>query len=46
MINDLVNGACFWKYVDDTTAYEVVGKAEVSSAQIIADRVAKWSLAS
>ena len=46
MINDLViNGACVWKYVDDTTASEVVGKGEVSSAQIIADKVAEWSLA-
>ena len=43
MINDLAfNGACVWKYVDDTTASEVVGKAEVSSAQIIADKVAEW----
>ena len=46
MINDLViNGACVWKYVDDTTASEVVGKGEVSSGQIIADKVAAWSLA-
>ena len=46
MINDLViNGACVWKYVDDTTASDVVGKGEVSSAQIIADKVAEWSLA-
>ena len=46
MINDLViNGACVWKHVDDTTASEVVGKGEVSSAQIIADKVAEWSLA-
>ena len=46
MINDLViNGACVWKYVDDTTASEVVEKGEVSSAQIIADKVAAWSLA-
>ena len=34
-----------WKYVDDTTASEVVGKGEVSSAQIIDDKVAEWSLA-
>ena len=46
MINDLViNGACVWKYVDDTTASEVVGKSVVCSAQIIADKVAEWSLA-
>ena len=46
MINNLViNGACVWKYVDDTTASEVVGKDEVSSAQIIAHKVAEWSLA-
>ena len=45
MINDLVvNGGCVWKYVDDTTASEVVGKGAVSSAQIIADKVAEWSL--
>ena len=29
-----------WKYVDDTTATEVVRKGEVSSAQIIADKLA------
>ena len=45
MINDLViNGACVWKYVDDTTytASEVVGKGEVSSAQIIAELSGLW----
>ena len=41
----VINGACVWKYVDDTTASEVVGKGEISSAQIIADKVAEWSLA-
>ena len=46
MINDLtINGACVWKFVDNTTASEVVGKGEVSSAQIIADKVVEWSLA-
>ena len=46
MINDLeINGSCVWKYVDDTTASEVVGMGKVSSAQIIADKVAEWSLA-
>ena len=46
MTNDpVINGACIWKYVDDTTASEVVGNGEVSSAQIIADKVAEWSLA-
>ena len=34
-----------WKYVDDITASKVVGKGTVSSAQIIADKVAEWSLA-
>ena len=33
-------------YVDDTvTASKVVRKGEVSSAQIIADKVVEWSLA-
>ena len=46
MVNDLViNGARVWKYVDDTTASEVVRKGEVSSAQIITDKVAEWSVA-
>ena len=37
MINyQVINGTCVWKYVDDTTASEVVGKGKV---------VAEWSLA-
>ena len=46
LINDLAidNGiAHIWKYVDDTTASEVVTKGRASNAQQIADNVAKWS---
>ena len=44
MINDLaISNASLWKYVDDTTAFEVVRKGQVSNAQIIADEVAEWS---
>ena len=44
MINDLaISNASLWKYVDDTTASEVVRKGQVSNAQIIADEVAEWS---
>ena len=32
-----------WKYVDDTTASEVVAKGNRSHAQEIADKVAEWS---
>ena len=44
MINDLtINHASIWKYVDDTTASEVIRKGQVSNAQTIADEVAEWS---
>ena len=44
MINDLaINNASIWKYVDDTTASEVIRKGQVSNAQTIADEVAEWS---
>ena len=44
MINDLVlSGACLWKYVDDTTASEVVRKGESSAAQRIANGLSAWS---
>ena len=46
LINDLVihNGiAHIWKYVDDMTLSEVVIKSRASSAQQIAENVAKWS---
>ena len=44
MINDLaVNNALLWKYVDETTASEIVSKGDQSSAQAIADTVADWS---
>ena len=40
VINDLLlSGACLWKFVDDTTASEVVRKGESSAAQRIADGV-------
>ena len=38
---DLAN---VWKYVDDTTASEVVSKGNRSCAQDIADKVAEWSM--
>ena len=45
LINDLDvdNLANVWKYVDDTTASEVVAKGNRSHAQEIADKVAEWS---
>lgn len=44
MINDLVlSGACLWKYVNDTTASEVVRKGESNAAQLIADGVSACS---
>ena len=44
MINDLaISNASLWKYVDDTTASEVVRKGQVSNAQNIAYEVAEWS---
>ena len=44
MINDLaINNASIWKYVDDTTTYEIFTKGQVSNAQTIADEVAGWS---
>ena len=44
MINDLdISGPYLWRFVDDTTASEVVLKGGVSKAQEIADQVTKWS---
>ena len=44
MINDLaINNASIWKYVDDTTASEVIRKGQVSNAQTVAHEVAEWS---
>ena len=44
MINDLKHGApSFWKFVDDSTASEIVPKGSVSHAQSIADDVNDWS---
>ena len=44
MINNLaINNASIWKYVDDTTASDVIRKGQVSNAQTIADEVAEWS---
>ena len=44
MINDLaINNGSIWKYVDDTTASEIIRKGQVSNAQTIADEVAEWS---
>ena len=43
MINDLEINTPLWKYVDDTTASEVITKGRESHAQAIADRVIQWS---
>ena len=44
MTNDLaLNNAFLWKYVDDSTASEIMGKGEQSNVQTIADYVANWS---
>lgn len=32
-----------WKYVDDTTASEIVAKGKASNAQQIADHISQWS---
>ena len=40
-VDDLAN---VWKYVDDTTASEVVAKGNRSCPQDIADKVAEWSM--
>ena len=40
-VDDLAN---VWKYVDDTTASEVVAKGNRSCAQDIANKVAEWSM--
>ena len=46
MINDLdISEPYLWKFVDDTTASEVVSKGSVSRVQEIADQVTGWSLA-
>ena len=40
MINDLIiDDAHTWKYVDDTTASEIVSKGGTSDAQNIVDQV-------
>ena len=44
MINDLIiDDAHTWKYVDDTTASEIVSKGGTSDAQNIVDQVVTWS---
>ena len=44
MINHLeVHETSLWKFVDDTTASEIVAKGQLSSAQAIADKVVGWS---
>ena len=44
MINDLIiDDAHSWKYVDDTTASEIVSKGGTSHAQNIVDQVVTWS---
>lgn len=44
MTNDReVYKTSLWKFVDDTTASEIVPKGQLSSAQAIADKVVGWS---
>ena len=44
MINDLdINSPYLWKFVDDTTASEVLPKGSVSLAQNMVDHVVQWS---
>ena len=45
LINELeINSAGnIWKYVDDATTSEIVGKGASSNSQLIADTVAQWS---
>ena len=44
MINDLaIDEPYFWKFVDDTTASELIPKGSVSNAQHIVDQVSDWS---
>jgi hypothetical protein len=44
MINDLaIDESYFWKFVDDTTASELIPKGSVSNAQHIVDQVSDWS---
>ena len=44
MINDLKkHSENLWKYVDDTTASEVVLQGEHSEAQLIANEISDWS---
>ena len=44
MINDLsISDTFLWKYMDDRTVFEIIGKGEQSNAQAMADNVADWS---
>ena len=44
IINDLsILDALLWKYVDDTTVFEIISKGQSSSAQEYLDSVADWS---
>ena len=44
MIQDLdIDSPYLWKFVDDTTASELLPKGSVSKAQNIVDRVTQWS---
>jgi hypothetical protein len=46
IINDLVlQDHPLWKFVDDTTASEVVSKGIESNAQSIVDQIGGWSTA-
>jgi len=44
MINDLrVDGACMWKFVDDTTASEAIPKGKLGNIQSTVDKLSTWS---
>ena len=44
MIHDLtIHWPFLWKFVDDTTASEIVHKGDVRNAQSITDQVILWS---
>jgi hypothetical protein len=44
MINDLdIDSSLLWKFVDDTTASEIIKKGNVSNAQNLINPVVEWS---
>ena len=44
LLNDLtISNSIYWKYVDDTTASEIIPKGFTSNAQDIVNEVTSWS---